>query len=31
MQNNLSSVGAELQKDSYKGVEMGEENDSEKI
>ena len=31
MQNNLSSIGAELQKDFYKGVKMREQNDSEKI
>ena len=31
MQNNLSSSGAELQKDLYKGVKMREQNDSEKI
>ena len=31
MQNNLSSIGAELQKDLYKGVKMREQNDSEKI
>ena len=31
MQNNLSSIGAELQKDLYKDVKMREQNDSEKI
>ena len=31
MQNNLSSIGAELEKDLYKGVKMREQNYLEQI